>query len=138
MRIKPKMSEKPAESRKSKPPKAMLFTANVSQRLIVLLPTRRARIDYSPHLLEIFRRRIVARVDRVLEKRFLVVGPELTDVGIGLDHRVDEFSVFLFAFADEDVADDVAVLVEFDRAARGIGQRHLVQGLGKRLPVVGL
>src|ERR1700730_12538687 len=118
MRIKPKMSEKPAESRKSKPPKAMLFTASVSQRLIVLPPVRRPRIDYSPPLLEIFRQRIVARVDRVLEKRFLVVGPELTDVRIGLDHRVDELAVVLFALEDEDVADHVAILIEFDRAAR--------------------
>ena len=34
MRIRPKMSEKPDDSRNSKPPSAMLFTANVSHRLI--------------------------------------------------------------------------------------------------------
>src|SRR5713226_4177968 len=90
MRMSPKMSEKPAESRNSRPPKATLFTASVSQRLIVSPPTRRPRKSYSLRLLEIFRRRIVSRVDRIGEKRFLVVGPELTDAGIGLDHRVDE------------------------------------------------
>src|SRR5450631_259590 len=138
MRIKPKMSEKPAESRNSKPPKAMLFTASVSQRLIVLLPTRRSLTSYSMRLLEVFRRRIVARVDRVREKRFLVVGPELADVRIGLDHRIHELSALALAPADENVTDDVAVLVELDRAPRRVGQRHLVQRLGERLPVVGL
>jgi hypothetical protein len=34
MRIRPKMSEKPDESRNSRPPSATLFTANVSHRLI--------------------------------------------------------------------------------------------------------
>src|SRR5712691_9945755 len=138
MRMSPKMSEKPAESRNSRPPKAMLFTASVSQRLIVLLPTRRPRKSYSLRLLEIFRRRIVSRIDRVRKKRLLVVGPELTDAGIGFDHRVDELAALALAAADEDVADDVAVLVELDRPARRIGQRHFVQGGGERLPVVGL
>src|ERR1700687_3689307 len=34
IRIRPKISEKPAERRNSRPPRAMLFTARVSQRLI--------------------------------------------------------------------------------------------------------
>src|SRR4029450_7510741 len=34
MRIRPKISEKPDDSRNSKPPSAMLFTASVSQRLM--------------------------------------------------------------------------------------------------------
>jgi hypothetical protein len=34
MRISPKMRENPADNRNSRPPKAMLFTARVSQRVI--------------------------------------------------------------------------------------------------------
>ena len=34
MRISPKISEKPEDSRNSRPPSAMLFTAKVSQRLM--------------------------------------------------------------------------------------------------------
>src|SRR5262249_34128607 len=37
IRISPKIREKPAESRNSKPPSAMLFTVSVSQRPIVVL-----------------------------------------------------------------------------------------------------
>src|SRR5215475_4769294 len=49
MRIRPKMSEKPAESRNSKPPRAMLFTARVSHRLIEIfalghLPAKRTSL----------------------------------------------------------------------------------------------
>ena len=151
MRISPKISEKPAESRNSRPPSAMLFTARVSQRLIDDDPARyvvprssdrrhrdrsrsfcdprarsaghrqdQASLGAAPYtgrclLLEILRRRIVARVDRVGQEFLLVVGPELADVRIGLDDRVDELAVLALAFADEDVADDVAVVVELDR-----------------------
>ena len=38
MRISPKISEKPADSRNKRPPRAMLFTAKVSQRLIGASP----------------------------------------------------------------------------------------------------
>ena len=38
MRIRPKISEKPDDSRNSKPPSAMLFTANVSHRVIRVVP----------------------------------------------------------------------------------------------------
>ncbi len=34
MRISPKIRENPADNRNSRPPKAMLFTARVSQRVI--------------------------------------------------------------------------------------------------------
>src|SRR5262249_29636671 len=46
-------------------------------------------------LLEVLCRRVVARIDRVLQEFVLVVGPELADVGIGLDHRVDVAPVLL-------------------------------------------
>src|SRR5262249_31790932 len=82
--------------------------------------------------------RRVAAIDWVREELLLVVGPELAYVRIRLDHGVDELPRLTLAPADEDIADDVSVLVELDRTTRGIGQRHLVQGLGERLPVVGL
>src|SRR6516164_6453672 len=54
----------------------------------------------------------LAIVDRMLEELVRVVGPELADVGIGLDHGVDELAALLLDLADVDVADHVAVLVE--------------------------
>src|SRR3954463_12387081 len=60
-------------------------------------------------LFEILRRRIVARVDRLRQELLLVVGPELADIRVGLDHRVDELATFALALADEDVADRIAV-----------------------------
>ena len=46
MRIRPKISEKPEESRNSKPPSAMLFTAKVSHRLMqVDLVARHPTVD---------------------------------------------------------------------------------------------
>src|SRR5258708_29489529 len=58
--------------------------------------------------LEILRRREIARIDRLREERLFVVGPELTHIGIGLDHGVRELAVFPFAFADEHPADYVS------------------------------
>src|SRR5262252_2230611 len=89
-------------------------------------------------LLQILRRRKVARIDRLCQKFLFVVGPELAHVGIGLDHRVDEFTVLPFTFANEHGADDVAEMVEMEGAARSVGQRDAVQRLRERLAVVGL
>src|SRR4051812_5776377 len=58
-------------------------------------------------LLEILRRRVVARINRVLQELVLLVGPELADVGIGLDDSVHVLAVLLLDLADVDVADDV-------------------------------
>src|SRR6516165_4121546 len=74
-------------------------------------------------LLEILGRRVVARIDRILEEFVLLIGPELADVGIGLDYRVDVAPVLLLDLADVEVADHVAELVEPHRAAQGV--RHL-------------
>src|SRR5581483_12068616 len=87
-------------------------------------------------ILEVLRRRIVACVHGVGQERFLLVSPELADAGIGLDDRVDELTTLPLAAADEDIADDVAVLVELDWAPRSVGERYFVQGLGERLSVV--
>ena len=67
-------------------------------------------------------RRIVARVDRLRQEPLLVVGPELADVRVGLDRRVDELAVLALAAADVEVADDVAEMVEVERPARRVGE----------------
>src|SRR6185437_11102661 len=61
-------------------------------------------------------RRIVARINRVLQEGRLVIGPELTDIRIGLDDRIDQPAVALGHFADIDVTDCVAELIELDDA----------------------
>src|SRR5215470_11116557 len=108
MRISPKISAKPDESRNSRPPKAMLFAAS-SQRF---MPPDASALE----------RREVARVDRLRQEPLLVVGPELADVLVGLDRRVDELAVLALAAADEGVADDVAEMVEVERPAWAFGQ----------------
>src|SRR5919108_4788279 len=89
-------------------------------------------------LLEVLRRRIVARIDRVLEKLVLLIGPELADVGIGLDHRVDVTAVLLLHLADIDVADRIAELVEPQRAAQGVRHLRLPERLYECVLVLGL
>src|SRR4029453_3869758 len=73
-------------------------------------------------LFQILRRRIVTSVDLIGQEALLVVGPELADIRVGLDHGVDELSAFALALADEDVADHVAIAVEADRATRRVDQ----------------
>src|SRR5262249_4675922 len=60
-----------------------------------------------------------AVVDRVLEELVGIVGPELADVRIGLDHRIDQLAALLLDLADIDVTDHVAVFVEAHRTAAG-------------------
>src|SRR5712691_10921097 len=72
-------------------------------------------------------RRVVTRVDGLREKPFLVVGPELAHVRIGLDRRVDELVALSLAFPDEEVADDVAEVVEVERTTRRVGEPHGAQ-----------
>src|SRR3954464_9349290 len=80
-------------------------------------------------LLEILGRRVVARINRVLQELVLLVGPELADVGIGLDDSVDVAAVLLLDLADVDVADDIAELIEPHRAAQGVRHFRLPQCL---------
>src|SRR5438105_11704510 len=70
--------------------------------------------------LEIFRGRPLARIDRILQELLRIVGPELAHSRIGVDDRVDQASILAFDFANIDVADDIAVLVERYRAARRV------------------
>src|SRR6266851_7574022 len=121
MRISPKMRENPAESRNSRPPRVMLFTARVSQRLICCL--RRDFQDCPRRLLlEVLGRRLIATVDRLCQESLLVVGPELAHVGIGLDHCVRELAVLLLTLADEHRTHDVAEMIEMEGPPRGISQ----------------
>src|SRR5271165_2022935 len=62
----------------------------------------------------------LAVVDGVLEELIRIVSPELTDIRIGLDHRVDELAAFPLDLADVDVADHVAVFVEAHLPAHGL------------------
>src|SRR4029079_3268777 len=71
-------------------------------------------------------RRVVARVDRLLEELLLVLGPELADVFVGLDGLVPiletVFGAFLAKLADVEVSDHVAEVIEFDGATWRVGQ----------------
>src|SRR5260370_42084370 len=82
--------------------------------------------------------RIVARVNRIGQKFVLVIGPELADVRVALDHRIDELPVLALAFANEHVAHNVAEVVELDWPARRVGERDLMKSLGERAAVIGL
>src|SRR2546422_990242 len=106
IRISPKISEKPAESRNSRAPSARLFSVWMTQNCSLGL--------------QVLRRRKVARVHRVLQELLRVIRPELAHVGIGVDHAVHQAPVLALHLADVDVADVVAVLVEPDLAARGV------------------
>src|SRR5437016_6098372 len=108
IRISPKMREKPDESRNSKPPSATLFTAKVSHR----------RMCQYSLLLEVLGRRIITRVNRVRQECLFLVGPELAHIRIGFNYRIDELAILLLTPADEDVADDIAIWIELDGAAR--------------------
>src|SRR6476660_2284107 len=109
MRISPKIRAKPAESRNSRPPKAMLFAAS-SQRFMrgIAGSARQRRIHLRlrsrvfsgslspkehdapsewrapstprPSSNSALQRRVVARIDRLGEEPFLLEGPELADV----------------------------------------------------------
>src|SRR3954470_14524512 len=73
-----------------------------------------------------FERRIIARIDRLLEELLLVVSPELADVVVGLDRLVPVletvFGPFLAKLPDVEVANHVAEMVELDRPAWRVGE----------------
>src|SRR5207248_11623990 len=87
----PKISEKPADNRKSRPPSVMLLTARTSHRSTA--PAGR------PSALQ---RRIVARVHRLGEEPLLVVRPELAHVRVHLQRRVDELVALALAARSEE------------------------------------
>src|SRR3974377_1874178 len=110
IRISPKISENPADSRKSKPPNVTLLTVSSTQNVIyAALPL--------PELPSALRqRRIVTRIDRMCEEFLLRPVPELTDVLIGLDDLVPELEAIFGALAtaapDADRADHIAEMIE--------------------------
>src|SRR5262245_20584780 len=132
IRMRPKISEKPADRRKRRPPSVMLFTASTSVRLTggALSRGRRRR--------SALERWIVALVHRLREEPLLVVRPELAHVLVRLDRGVDELVALPLAAADVERADDVAEMVEAERAARRIGERYGPQRLDERILVLGL
>src|SRR5579859_3223358 len=87
IRINPKISEKPAESRNSKPPRLTLFTPSTTHWLM----GRLVRVATGSE----FRGRGVAGIDRRRQIFRLVVGPELAHVGVGLHDGVDELVALL-------------------------------------------
>src|SRR5437879_13492364 len=78
----PKISEKPDDSRKRRPPSVMLFTASTNHRLMLGGPGRESR--------SALQRRIVTRIHRLREEPLLVVRPELADFRIRLCRGGDE------------------------------------------------
>src|SRR3954470_15755873 len=146
IRISPKMSENPAARRNSNPPSARLLSVWIAQYCNqessrASSPRRRGPSLFSKNsspsrtkklgprlrgddglrlLLEVFRRREVARIHRVLQELLRLVRPELAHVRIGVDHRVDEPAFLARHLADVHVADHVAVLVELHRPAAGV------------------
>src|SRR5215510_13994507 len=104
IRIRPKMSEKPAARRNSSPPSARLFSVWIAQYCRALP-------------FEVLVGREVPRIHRVLQELVRLVRPELAHVRVGVDHPVHQPALLALDLADVDVADHVAVLVELHGAA---------------------
>src|SRR6185437_15394155 len=127
MRISPKIKVKPADSRNSSPPSVTLLTERISQRF-----TGRAAGASG------FQRRVVPRIDRLGEEPLLVIGPELAHVGIGLDRELGQFAVLLHQAADVDIPHHITEMIEVERPARRVAQRHRAQRLDQCFLVVRL
>src|SRR5436305_12684996 len=104
IRISPKISEKPADRRNSRPPKVTLLTVSTSQKFIAAgVPAcgrgerraLRSRSQRPCFVLLLLERRVVARIDRLREELLFVVSPELADVVIGLHGLVPELEPVL-------------------------------------------
>src|SRR2546421_7768160 len=124
--IKPKMSENPEESRKSRPPSDRLLRPWMIQNCIVcrsrpVSPARIHACSGADLLLQVLRRRIIARINGVLQELGLVIGPELRDIGISLDHGIDQSPVGFCHFADVDISNRITKLVELDDAPDRLG-----------------
>src|SRR5262249_5840746 len=134
--MRPKMSEKPADRRNSRPPSVMLFTASTNHKFMVFRFERRLRgAAGAPSR---FQRGIITRVDRLRQEPLLVVRPELAHLRIRLDRGVDELAALLLAAADIEAPDDVAEVVEGKWPAWRIHEGYRAQRAVERLAVVGL
>src|SRR5882672_2165988 len=78
----------------------------------------------------------LAIVDGVLQEFVGIIGPELAQIGIGLDHGVDQLAALLLDLADIDVADHVAVLVEAHGTARRLDLVACAQSRHQRVLVL--
>src|SRR5579864_2998906 len=87
--------------------------ASVNARSDAAARTQSAR---RMRLFEESRRREVARERRLLHELFRVEGPELADLRIGLEDRVDELPVLPLDLADADIEHRRPELVEVHRA----------------------
>src|SRR4051812_21674381 len=110
MRIRPKISEKPAARMNSTPPSARLLRLWISHRFM--------RGPLAASLLDALRRRVIARIHRAGEELAALVLPELAHRRIGLEHRVHQLAVLAFHLADVDIHGRIAQRVELDAAAR--------------------
>src|ERR1700733_663313 len=122
IRIRPKISENPADNRKSRPPNVTLLTASIPHKLTSGVPggARRPRPNPLPGCgrgtgrgpRSRLQRRIVARIGRLREILRLVVRPELAHILVGLLRDVGELVALLDDLADIHGADGVAEIVE--------------------------
>src|SRR5882724_7734320 len=122
-RIRPKMSEKPDESRNNRPPSDRLLRPWMIQNCIgsrscfekcceVVVPQLMQNL-----WLQVFCRRVIPGIHGILQECGLVIGPELADIRIGLDDGIDQASIAPCNLANIDVADHIAELIEFDEPA---------------------
>jgi hypothetical protein len=77
-------------------------------------------------------------VGRSLEIFVLLVGPELRDVRIGVDHRVLELAAHPLHLPDVDVLDRIAEVVHLHGPARVLRDLHLAEGGHELLLVLDL
>src|SRR6266496_275067 len=119
MRINPKMSEKPAASRNSRPPRAKLFNVWMIQYC-----TKKAGPVFpapsSLSGLEVFCRWPVTRIHRVLQEFLRLIGPELADVRVSMNHPVHQPPILALDLADVDTSDHVSVFVERNGPPGGV------------------
>src|SRR5205823_1458315 len=133
IRIRPKISEKPADRRNSKPPSVTLLMARSSQRLTGAPPADRVLPPASA-----LEGRVVARVHGLREEPLLVVGPELAHVRVRLDGGVDQLVALLLAAPNVEAPHHVAEMIEGERPARGVGERDAPERLAEGLTVLAL
>src|ERR1700688_1992431 len=106
--IRPKISENPDDSRNSSPPSDRLLSPWIIQNCIVGQSCSegcalRCSATEADLLLQVLCRRIVARIDRILQECGLVIGPELADIRVGFDDGIDQPPVLPRHLANVDV-----------------------------------
>src|SRR5438309_10908124 len=90
IRISPKISEKPPDSRNSRAPSARLFSVWMTQNCSLGL--------------QVLRRREVARVHPARQELLRVIGPELAYGGIVVDYTVPQPRLLALHLADVDMS----------------------------------